>query len=247
MIEINKKKLIFNIKEIWFSDGPFDVKGCDSVLFRACKNKLDAPGFERKEFTTLITDLSQDLEKIWNNMDKSSCRYIISRAQKEGIKIKINQNYEDFYKINKQFRGGKGLKIGITGSIDFIKKYGTLLVAEFKGEIISGCLFLEDKNNIRWLLGASKRLENKEMAKLAGDANRLLIWEAIKYAKQKGIKEFDFGGYYSGEKNEEKEKINFFKKSFGGKPAVHYMYERDYSKIFGISEKIYFLLRKKDF
>lgn len=231
MLQINKKKFIFNIKEIWFQDNPYDVKNCDAVIFRACKNKLDVPGFKREEFTTLTIDLSQDLENIWNNMDKSSCRYVIKKAEKEGITIKANQGREDFYEINKAFRESKGLKVGITGSLDFLKKYGTLFMAEFDGEIIAGCLFLEDKDNIRWLLGASKRLENKEKARLSGDANRLLLWEAIKYAKAKGIKEFDFGGYYTkNKKDEQKEKINNFKKRFGGKLTVHYVYKKYYSR-----------------
>jgi len=239
MLGIDKKKFIFKIKEIWFADKPFEVGDCDSVFFRSCKNKMDAAGFARKDFTTLIIDLKQNLEDIWKSMDKSSCRYFINRAEKEGIAIKVNQGYEDFYKINKQLRRGKGLETGITGSPNFIKKYGTLFVAEYKKEIIAGCLFLEDDSHIRWLLGASKRLKSKDMAKLSGDANRLLLWEAIKYAKQKGIREFDFGGYYIGEKkDEQKERINNFKKSFGGKLATHYVYQKDYSKLFSIIKKL---------
>lgn len=239
MIEINKKVMIFRTKEFWFCDEPFDVKNCDNVSFRACKKKLDAPGFKRKEFTTLVIDLSQDLENIWKNMDSSSCRYVIKKAEKGGIKIKLNQRREDFYRLNKQFKTSKGLGARNTDSLGFIERYGTLFTAEFQKEMIAGCLFLEDKNNIRWLLGASKRLNNIK-SKLSGDANRLLLWEAIKYAKEKGIKEFDFGGYYTGEKkDEQKEKINFFKKGFGGKLITHYTYQKGYSKFYKILESIY--------
>jgi len=234
MLEINKKILFFKIKEIWFADKPFDVDKFHSVLFRACKRNLDVSGFEKKEFNTLIIDLNQDLNKIWENMDKSSCRYSVNRAEKQGLIIKINQNYKDFYQINRLFRKKKKLSQSFSWNLELMEKYGTLFVAEFKGEIIAGCLFLEDKDNIRWLFGASKRLQaDKTKATLIGNANHLIIWQAIKYAKAKTIKEFDFGGYYLGQ-DKEKERINRFKKSFGGKLATHYIYEKFYSKLLKI-------------
>ena len=239
MLEINKKHSVFRIKEIWFSDCPFDTKDCDSVIFNACKNKVDAKGFHREEFTTLTIDLNQELDKIWKDMSKSSCRYAINRAKKDGIKIKINQNFDDFYSINKSFRKNKKLPLSFSWNLNLMKKYGILFVAEFGGEIISGSLFIEDENNIRWLLGASKRLEeSKNKATLIGNANRLIIWEAIKYAKEKKIKNFDFGGYYAGKKEDnQKERINIFKKSFGGKLTAQYIYQKDYSNFYHFFKK----------
>ena len=245
-LEIEKKRYIFKTKEIWFSDYPFDVKGYDSVTFRACKNKVNVSGFNCEEFTTFIIDLTQDLDVIWKNMSKSSCRYGINRAIRDGVEIKSNQNYEEFYEINRSFRENKGLPLG-SERLEFMKQYGTLFVAEFDGDILVGQLYLEDKNNIRWLIGASKRLEvDRGQAILVGNANRLITWEAIKYAKEKGIKEFDMGGYYTGKvKDEQKERINIFKQSFGGKLATHYIYQKDYSKIYKLARSLYQLKQGK--
>jgi lipid II:glycine glycyltransferase (peptidoglycan interpeptide bridge formation enzyme) len=81
---------------------------------------------------------------------------------------------------------------------------------------------------------------DKEKARLISNANKLTVWNAIKYAKEKGIKEFDMGGYYTGEKKDiQKENINIFKKSFGGKSATHYICKKDYSKLFKFTKKIY--------
>ena len=61
----------------------------------------------------------------------------------------------------------------------------------------------------------------------------------IIYAKDKGIKVYDMGGYYTGKKKDvQKENINLFKQSFGGKLAIQYIYEKDYSKLFTIIKKI---------
>ena len=173
-------------------------------------------------------------------MSGSDCRRAIRHAEVDGIKIKLNQNYEEFYEINQLFRKKKGLNI-ISESIEFMKKYGTLFTTEFNGEILLGQFYLEDKNNIRWLITGSKRMSvDKKKARLIANANKFTVWNAIKYAKDKGVKEFDMGGYYTGEKKDiQKENINRFKRSFGGELVTHYIYEKDYSKLFIIAKKIY--------
>lgn len=37
MLEIDRKIYSFKIKEVWFSEYPFDVRDCDAVIFRECK------------------------------------------------------------------------------------------------------------------------------------------------------------------------------------------------------------------
>jgi len=173
-------------------------------------------------------------------MSGSNCRRPIRHAEANGIKIKINQNYEEFFEINQLFRKKKGLNTN-SESIEFMKKYGTLFVTEYNGEILLGQFYLEDKNNIRWRLTGSKRRDvDKEKARLIANANKFTVWNTIKYAKDKGIKEFDMGGYYTGEKKDiQKENINLFKKSFGGELVTHYIYEKGYSKLFTYAKKIY--------
>ncbi|MFA5349135.1 MAG: peptidoglycan bridge formation glycyltransferase FemA/FemB family protein [Candidatus Paceibacterota bacterium] len=234
MLEIDKRIFLFKKKEIWFSETVFDVKNCDVLFFHECKNNISKSGFQKNDFTTITIDLRDNLEAIWQNIDKSSFRYGINKAQKDGVKIYLNQHYKEFYQIYREFNKKKGLPVS-NWKPENMKKYGTLLVAVAKNKIIAGNFYLEDDNNIRWLLGASKRLNyiTREERSLIGNANRLLIWETIKYAKNKGIQEFDFGGYYTGEKNnEQKRGINLFKKGFGGEIKTYYNYRKDYSRIF---------------
>ena len=54
-------------------------------------------------------------------------------------------------------------------------------------------------------------------------ANKFLTWQAVRYAKQAGIRDFDMGGYYvGGERAREIEGVNVFKASFGGKLSIRY-------------------------
>jgi len=243
-LEIDRKRFIFKTKQIWFADYPYDIKGFDRVVFRDCKNKVNIPGFSRREYTTLVIDLTQDLDTIWRNMSSGNCRKPIRRAERAGIKIKMNQNYNEFYTLYNSVRAMKKLS-GSINSKD-IRRYATLFIAEFNGEIVSGHGYLEDKNNMRsWVIG-SKRFEAAEKdITMVANASKLIIWEAIKYAKAKGIKEFDFGGYYAG--GEGKEILNtpnWFKQSFGGKVITHYIYQKDYSKIYTFARSLYQLARR---
>jgi len=249
MLVVDKKILKYNIREVHFSDFPYDIDGCDFLKFHFCKNKINAKGFTRQKKFTSVIDLTQDLETIWRNMDKSSTRHRIKRARREGIKIRINEGYDQFFQIYRSFIQKKGIKslfdvFGV-GSItlETMKKYGTLFVAEYDEEILVGNIYLINNSHMEAWIGASKRLEvDRAKASIISKANRLIDWEAIKYAKEKGIKEFDLGGLWSKEEAETdriKKGINSFKLSFGGEIVTRYSYQKIYSKIYNLAYNLY--------
>ncbi len=237
MFEIDKSRFIFKTKEIWFSDIPFDIAGYDEVTFYECTRDVDLKGFSKEPFTTVVIDLTQDLEIIRKKMHRSLKRYI-GYAQKDGVIIRVNEGYDEFYKINSEFREAKGLsKYNI--DIDFMKKNGILFVSEYEGNILGGTFYIKDEENMRGLVNSTRRLESESMNKIVGNANRLMFWEAICYAKDCGMSTFDLGGYYTGkEPDPQKERINKFKDTFGGEIVTHYTYQKDYSMMYHIGKKI---------
>lgn len=238
MLEIESKRYGFKTKAIWFSEVPFDVSGYDGVTFYACTKDDSIKGFSKQEFSTLVIDLTQDLDTIWGNMKKDSCRRPINKAIREGIKVTVNKRYDEFLDLCKSFRLKKGIS-PYDISVENMKKHGVLFVSEIDGEILCGRFCYADKNHIRGAISSSKRLNvSKKDATLIGCANRQNIWEAIKYAKNAGIKEYDMGGYYTGNKPDlQKENINFFKKSFGGNLTIKYNYHKDYSTAYSLGKK----------
>lgn len=246
MLIIDKKVLIFRKKIVYFSENIFDIGGCDVITFHSCRSKADFPGFSCVEYLTSVIDLTQDLDAIWHKLDRKSTRYAISRAQRDGIEFKINQHHEEFYRISKSFRQQKGtapLLWLLDEKLDTIKKYGTLFTAEHEGEILGGQLYLEDEANIMLWQSASKRLEeDREKATLIGNANRLLHWEAIKYANEKGIREFDWGGLWPSDeacKDKVKRSINSFKLSFSGETVPRYSYQKVYFPCYKVGSYLY--------
>lgn len=250
MLVVNKKIFGFALKDIYFSDYPFDIDGCDSLKFLLCKNKVNAEGFTRWESPTLIIDLTQGLDAIWRNIKKRGREYI-KQAQRDDIKIHVNSHYEQFYSLSHIHKKQLGVDLRekiSTPKVETMKRYCTLFTAEHNNELLGGHLFLEDEAHIFLLDSASNRIcTDREKITLIGRANRLLYWEAIKYANQKGLIEFDFGGLWPEEeveKDKKKKGINFFKLSFGGEIVTRYSYQKVYSRLLNSAFSLYNL---KDF
>jgi len=242
---IIKRIFLFKIKEIYFAERPFDVDDCDSVTFFDCTENVEIPGFTCAKKFTAIIDLNQDLEVIFSNFGKHN-RQKIRRAEKEGIRIRLNQHYNEFKELANKFQKRKGFGTvvdRITADKEWIKKYGTLFTAEYNGEVLCGVLFLEDEYAMKaWIYG-SKRLDvAKEKTYEIGRANRLLHWESIKYAKEKGLKEWDWGGMWSEEEvlqDDRKKAINDFKSGFGSNMVARFEYKKVYSKYYKVAQALY--------
>lgn len=239
MIEIQTKRFVFKKKSIWFSDYPFDVTNCDLVVFYACKNKTDLDGFICEDSPTLIIDLTKDIETLWKNIEGRTRRYI-KKATKEGIEIKINKDFKGFNELYYKFVSQKRFE-SLGEDLNIMRRYGTIFNAYKDNEMIAGLMTIEDPLNMRILAGGSRRFEgDKKMSNFVSWANRALIWEAIKFGKEKGCKEFDLGGYYTGEdKNDPRYNINLFKLKFGGRVVTYYKYIKYYSLIYKLGKKIF--------
>jgi hypothetical protein len=239
MLAIDRRFLAFRRKDFWFCKRPFDVADCDGVIFYSCRDKVDAPGFVRRDFTTIAIDLTQDEDRLWKGIDFWT-RKKINKARNNGVEVSINRHYREFYDIYRAFRRDKGL---VPYSLDpeFMKKNGTLFAASLDGEIVGGHFFLSDGEHLRGLITGSKRLEtDRHRANVIGYANRLLVWEAMMYARQQGIGEYDMGGYFTGPaKDGQMERINAYKASFGGSVTTRYHYEKSYSRLFSFAQQAY--------
>jgi hypothetical protein len=239
VLEIDRRFLAFRRKDFWFCERPFDVDGFDGVMFYSCREKVHAPGFVRRDFTTTAIDLTQEEDKLWKGIDFWT-RKKINKARNNGVEVTIDRHHREFCDIYRAFRRDKGL---VPYSLDpeFMKKNGTLFVASLDGEIVGGHFFLSDGEHLRGLITGSKRLEaDRHRANVIGYANRLIVWEAMKYARARGIREYDTGGYFTGPRGDgQLERINTYKASFGGGIVTRYHYEKNYSRLFSLAKKAY--------
>jgi hypothetical protein len=246
---IDHSFLNFKKRDIFLCEFPYDTGDeFDVVRFNYCKHKIVLPGYTCEEKLTSVIDLQQETEEIWNKMDRK-LRQKIKKATKENISWKINENFDEFYSISKNFVKQKnfapriGLFLGLElPTVKIMKQYGTLFTAELNGEILSGHLYLEDTENILAWISTSKRLAvDKETSKLINYANCLLHWQAINYAKTKSIKTFNWGGISLDPKNSS---INAYKLSYGGQTEPSYFYSKINNKLYDTLSYLFINLNK---
>lgn len=231
-VDITRRRFLFKTKEFWFAPAPHDVEGADMAFFQAVDVNVDVPGFKRKESPTFVLDITKDLDTLWSGLSSGNGRKAIRRAERAGIVVLRNQGYEEFYRLYREVREHKQLHDPIP--LNEIKQYGTLFVARYGGTIVSGHAYLEDDAHMRsWVIGSARFERGACDPAMVGNASKLIVWEAIKYAKEKGIRDFDFGGYNAGGIGKEIfQTPNRFKECFGGEVVMKYSYLKIYSQTY---------------
>lgn len=159
---------------------------------------------------TVYIDLNKSTDEIWENDIISKNRNMIRKAIKSGLKVDFDDDInsfkeiykntmdkvsaEDYYYFNDKF-------------YDSLKKIDKVSInVKLKNEIVASAIFLKGDEYFHYHLSGSI----KEYLKYS--PNNLMLWEAIKYAKENGFKIFHFGGGLDDSIND---KLFKFKKSFG--------------------------------
>lgn len=160
---------------------------------------------------THLLDLTLDETELWRRFE-GRCRTAIRKAEKSGIGVRIADErsfVETYYSVldrlyQRQHTTPPNSKPFYLALWDnFSRDNLIFLTAEFKGECIAGAIMALDKNRMYYLNGASRH-EYNHLA-----PNNLIQWAAIRLARQKGAKSYDFVG-------SDLDRLAKFKRSFGG-------------------------------
>jgi len=149
-------------------------------------------GFKQTTIYSYIIESSLTLDQIWKNIDKTEKRDIL-RAQKI-LTIKTNLGIKKFFDINKKTFERQGKKIPYSknfvaqlNSSYKIKNKKMLFAIDKKNRIHGAIYIVWDQSSVYYLMGGGDpKLRNS-------GAQKLLIWEAIKFAS-KIKRNFDFEG-----------------------------------------------------
>jgi lipid II:glycine glycyltransferase (peptidoglycan interpeptide bridge formation enzyme) len=179
---------------------------------------------------TSCVDLSQDREKLFHSMHAST-RNKIGKAQRLRSRVMIRRNHEsavdEFLEI---YAGTAAVKADQVLPVNrpVLKRYARcsdIFVAYLDGKCVCGHVNLRDeqRGRERLLFSASRRFEDKEMARLAGILNCYLHWNEMLTYKEEGFRVYDLGGIALGE-NPDAVGIDRFKAGFGGRTVVEHSY-----------------------
>lgn len=143
------------------------------------------------EFKTLIIDLRNEIQNIWEKSIDSKRRNMIRKAEKNGIKIEIKNSFDKlFYEIYYQACIRNNLNhLPYEFFIELEKNSKNIKLAIFNGyynsRLVSNIVVVYDKNySLYWLGNKTENFPNLGI-------NELLQWEAIKFVKNAGCRFYD--------------------------------------------------------
>ena len=201
---------------------------------------------------TLILDINKTEKEILEQM-KPKGRYNIKLATKKGVKIhelrhdkpenfiKDMGSFHDLIKETTKRDGFHGHNMDFyKNMVEILDKNATLYLAQYNEKVIASIIMTTFQDTATYYYGASSNKHRNVMAPY------LLQWKAIKDAKHKGCKYYDFLGISpSGAKNHPWQGVTEFKKKFGGhevsyKPAHQYSFK----PLLHLLYRIYKMLKK---
>lgn len=172
-----------------------------------------------------VLDLGASEDSLLANMRKTT-RYEIRRAQKMGVDVSVSKNENDLnhfmilYQNTASRQGFVGHQ-GIREEYEIFSRVSqaVLFLGKYQGEITAGALILFSGDQAIYRHGASIRSE--------APVSYLVQWEAIKLAKKRGVKVYNFWGIAPNENPKHPWwGLTLFKKGFGGR-EVRYIHSHD--------------------
>lgn len=171
--------------------------------------------YKSEELVTYINKLTIPENELFDNLRKTT-RHSIRYAQQDKIKVKKIDNVSDLKKFYGAYLSTIKRNKGIAQPYKLFKEIFSLqktndvvLLGSYKdNKFLSGLVVFFHKDYASYYISAN----TKESYKY--HSNYLLIWEAIKIAKKKKMKTFDFGAAMINSPGET------FKKGWGGQRIV---------------------------
>lgn len=235
------KKLMHNaflneVKRIGREEGCVFVRVRPQLLESDFSKKLfkglgfiPAPTHLHAQLTSQL-DISKTEEEIMSGMRKAT-RYEIKKAEKTGIKVSTSLDTKDlkrFYDLQIETSKRQGFvpfsfKF-LSNQFDVFARNNLVLLykAEFEKKLLAEAFIIFYNKEAVYHYGASADLGRKYPGAY------LIQWEAIKEAKRRGMRKYNFWGVSPlGNENHRFAGLSLFKRGFGGED-VSYLPAHDY-------------------
>ena len=176
--------------------------------------------------STVWLDLDTDIENIWMNDISAQNRNTIRKGTKNGLRVVEQHDYSKFMELYIDTMRNVGadkfyyFEESYFDEMENSKEY-ILLEVKYESRTIAAAVFMGYGNYFHYHLAGS----DKNFLKLA--PNNVLLWEAIKYAKEHGYKKMHFGG---GLTDSLDDSLFRFKQRFSSTYADFYIGKRIHNK-----------------
>jgi lipid II:glycine glycyltransferase (peptidoglycan interpeptide bridge formation enzyme) len=144
---------------------------------------------------SILIDLTEDLDAIFQRMSKSTKRYV-KHSEKQGVEVSVggSEDFATFYDLM-QITGQRG-QFSTRIPAYYVNEWETfakndqalMLVANYQNQILAIHITYYYGEHAAYFHGASSGKQSDL------HSNKLLIWESIKWAKEKGCHTYDLWG-----------------------------------------------------
>jgi hypothetical protein len=230
MIVYTKKFIRF--AEAW-GDEKLSATNLDIARFFQCRSPIN--GSLCREFHTILLDLSPDADRLLGGM-KRVTRYEVRRAAAkdnfifEFVDSRERDSLGRFVAFYDRFAQQKAQPPANRSWLSLMSTAGSLrlsLISDPNGDELVWHAY-------HYGPGRATLLHSASLFRASGDsaernriarANRYQHWRDMLQLKEENISIYDFGGWYFGEENTERLRINSFKEMFGGRVVKNYICE----------------------
>jgi hypothetical protein len=230
---IISERYSIRIVDLYFGEPRPESRGVDIFRYNQCPAPID--GAVCALFPTVVLDLSKSPDQMLANMKRDSREKIrqAEREERRGIlryEYSVKNGAESVERFANHFdrcATAKAMPNSSRSRLTLLARNEVLdvsHVSDLKGELLAASCSILTPKRIRGLYAAATFRLTSESSKrsLISRANRYLYWRDFLRFKEMGAELFDFGGYYVGNSDAEKLRINRFKASFGGEVRTEF-------------------------
>ncbi|OGY25511.1 MAG: hypothetical protein A2Z11_03735 [Candidatus Woykebacteria bacterium RBG_16_43_9] len=217
--ELTKRRDVFFTKlETTIETGQSNLENILSLLKT---NGFAADRWALSPTRTIQIDLTKSEAELLKNMEKDT-RYSIRLAARRGVQVKQTDDLEEFKNLyfdtakRKKFWPAKR-ELETLWKVFSKEKRANILTAYYNNKALASTILL-DSNRVGYYYHAASSPEHREAM-----APYLLLWQAMRFLKKRGCKNFDLEGIYDPRNLVTKKWKGFtlFKRGFGGREVEY--------------------------
>jgi hypothetical protein len=231
MIVYQKKFL--RIAEYWNGEEP-KLAGVD--LVRCFQRPQPLAGMLCRDFYTILLDLNRDPQQLLGKI-KRDTRYEIRRAADHdqltyecgnGRDEKVFRQFCDYFDDFATQKTQPKINRAWLALLARAEALELSQINDSTGETLVWHAYHRTQQRATLLYSASlfRKFDSSALRNKIGRANRFQHWQDIQRFKAEGVSVYDFGGWYEGDRDQERLRINKFKEEFGGEIVKNYICER---------------------
>jgi hypothetical protein len=230
------RKYPVRVAQVWF-DAPASLTGVDALEFVQCSTPPAPHSIvlgSLRDFYSLAIDLAQGEEQIRKNLKKDARAAIVRTEAQDKPQfdlfqtpsLQLIEGFKSFHDQAARFMGREDLSLRLLKNYASAKSLTLSRLRDQNGKTLSWHSYIVAQGRARLLNSASAFREMTTAAdrSLLGRSHRYHHWLDILAFKEAGLRSYDLGGWYEGDTDQERLKINHFKEEFGGEKVRTYNY-----------------------